>query len=320
MPPKNRDASAWISVESRDSLILPHTRDERRAVAAFPRSDDTSPIELIPARQFTFEELVQAYNQTRVDYIVPMPMNVARLREYVHNYDVDMDASTVAIEGDQILGLAMLAVRPGHNWITRLGVLPVKRRRGSGQLLMEHLISQSRRLRVAYILLEVIKNNTPAHRLFLKLGFRELRELMIVRRPPGPPPDDVRPYTVQTLDYHQAIGLLHQRRTVPSWLDETPSRINAGNLAALRVELETSDRGWLVYQATVFQLGRLALQTEVGDPHQVGLALMHALHTRHPATDTKSENLPVDDPHWSAMQAMGYLESFRRIEMRLDLA
>lgn len=282
-------------------------------------TSDAASVKVVSTNQFTFEKLTQAYNQTRVDYIVPMPMNAARLREYVHNYDVDMEASAVAILGDQILGLIMLGVRSGHTWITRLGVLPVKRRFGTGQRLMEHLIAQSRRLKVAHVQLEVIQNNVPAHRLFLKLGFREARELLVIRRPPGPPHASVPSYTPQMLDYHQAVGLLHQRRSSPSWLDETPSLINAGSLSALRVELAGGAWGWLVYQATVFQMGRLVLQTEVGDPHQVGLALVHALHTRYPSTDTKSENLPVDDPHWPALQDMGYLESFRRIEMRLDL-
>lgn len=313
MTSQDSDAPILSLIGTEDFSTFSPIQDNGRISAA-------RPVELVPASRFTFEELTQAYNQTRVDYIVPMPMNAARLREYVHNYDVDLDASAVAIEGDQILGLAMLGVRPGHTWITRLGILPVKRRAGTGQILMEYLIAQSRRLRVSHILLEVIKNNIPAHRLFLKLGFREARELLVIRRPPGPPADDVGPYTVQTLDYQQAIELLHQRQSIPSWLDETPSLINASNLAALRVELETGDRGSLVYQATVFQMGRLVLQTEAGDPYRVGLALTHALHTHHPCTDTKSENLPVDDPHWPALQDMGYLESFRRIEMRLDLS
>jgi ribosomal protein S18 acetylase RimI-like enzyme len=292
----------------------------RMGAASSPRMPGLAPpIKLVSTNQYTFEELTQAYNQTRVDYIVPMPMNATRLREYAHNYDVDMDASAVAVLGDQMLGLIMLGVRPGHTWITRLGVLPVKRRLGTGQRLMEHLIVQSYRLKATHIQLEVIKDNVPAHRLFLKLGFRETRELLIVRRPPVPVSPDVRPYTFHPLDYHQAVGLLHQRKSVPSWLDERPSLINAGNLAALRIEMESGEWGWLVYQATVFQLGRLVLQTEVGDPREVGRALLHALHTRYPATDTKSENFPADDPHWPALQDMGYLESFRRIEMRLDL-
>ena len=298
-------------------MTLPSPAKASTHSSSPPASDE---IELIPASRFTFEELVAAYNQTRVDYIVPMPMNVARLREYAHNYDVDLEQSAVARRGDQILGLAMLGVRPEHTWITRLGVLPVKRRCGAGQLLMEHLIAQSRRLRVPYIILEVIKGNVPAHRLFLKLGFRETRDLLIIRRPPAPPTDSAPPYIAQDLGYQGAVELLRQRHSTPSWLDETESLVNAGKLAALRVTLENGGRGWLVYQKTIFQLGRLVLQTETGDPHQVGLALVHALHARNPTLDTKSENLPPDDPHWPAMQEMGYLESFCRIEMRLDLS
>jgi ribosomal protein S18 acetylase RimI-like enzyme len=247
-------------------------------------------------------------------------MNAARLREYVHNYDVDMDASAVAVEGDQILGLVMLGIRSRRTWITRLGVLPVKRRHGTGRVLMEHLIEQSRRLKADYVVLEVIKGNTPAYCLFHKLGFCDVRELLVLRRPPGPPAIDVDLYVAESLDYQQAVALLNQRQSVPSWLDEKASLENAGKLAGLRVELKDGGRGWLVYQNTVFQLSRLVLQTEVGDPRRVGLALIHALHTRHPAQDTHTENLPADDPHWTALQELGYLEAFRRIEMRLDLS
>lgn len=308
-------------VEAVEALTVLHNgQEDGKDVATLPRPDDTCVAEVVPASQFTFEELTEAYNQTRVDYIVPMPMNAARLRKYVHNYDVDMDASAVAIDGDQILGLAMLGVRPGHTWITRLGVLPVRRRCGAGRTLMEYLIQQSRRLKVDYVILEVIEGNEPAHRLFQKLGFRDLRDLLVIRRPPAPPAMDVAPYSVRSLHYHQAVTLLSQRRSVPSWLDERPSLENAGNLAGLLVELGTGDWGWLMYQNTIFRLGRLVFQTGAGDPHQVALALGHALHTLHPAQDTNSENLPAEDPHWPALQELGYLESFRRIEMRLDLA
>ncbi len=278
-----------------------------------------SSIRLLPACQFTYEALVAAYNQTRVDYIVPMPMNATRLREYVHTYDVDLTASVVAVEGDQILGLAMLGVRPGHTWVTRLGVLPVKRRRGIGRLLMEHLIAHSRRLGVPYVTLDVIKNNDPAYYLFLKLGFYDVRELLVIRRPPGAPAIPVDSYTCEALDDHQARELLRQRRDAPSWLNETASLENGGNLAALRVELTGGDRGWLVYQKTVFQLNRLIMHTEVGEPGRVARALLHALHGYYPTLDTTTENLPANSPYWPAMQEMGYLESFRRIEMHLDL-
>lgn len=278
-----------------------------------------SDIALLPASAFTYEELTEAYNHTRVDYIVPMPMNAARLREYVKTYDIDMDASVVAVDGTEILGLSMLGLRAGRAWITRLGVISRKRRRGTGWTMVTHLIEQARLRQAKYIVIEVIKNNAPAHALFTKLGFNETRELLVLRRPPGEPKmTDVNP-EIKSLGYPEAMKLLKTRQSEPSWVDESESLVNAGNLSAFYATLSDGSVGWLVYQNTVFHLGRLVLQTEVGDPHQVGRALLHHLHNTHPVQDTKTENLPVDDPHWSAFKELGYIEMFRRAEMILPL-
>jgi hypothetical protein len=106
---------------------------------------------------------------------------------------------------------------------------------------------------------------------------------------------------------------------MPSWIDEKESMINAGNLAAFGAFLADGSRGWLVYQNTVFQLSRLIIQTDEGDPVMVGRALLHQLYNAHPVQDTKTENLPMDDPHWPAFKEAGYLEVFDRIEMILSL-
>lgn len=279
--------------------------------------DDLS-FDLVPASDYTIEELTYAYNQTRVDYIVPMPMNAARLREYVRIYDVDVERSVVALGKDRILGLAMLGVRPGHTWVTRLGVVPDARRSGAGEAMMRYLVSQSLHLGVDAMVLDVIKNNKPAHRLFHKLGFEDIRELLILRRPPGAPVQTVKDYTVTLFGEEQALDLLKRRRSTSSWLDEYASLKNAGNLLALTVTLEEGGSGWLVYQSTSFQLGRLVPQVEEGDPYEVARALAHALHANHPAQDTKTENVPVDAPHLQGFLDMGYLEAFGRIEMHLN--
>jgi ribosomal protein S18 acetylase RimI-like enzyme len=276
-------------------------------------------VDLIPASAFSYEELTEAYNHTRVDYLVPMPMNAARLREYVETYDVDMDCSVVAVDGNEILGLAMLGVRERRAWITRLGIIRSKRRRGTGWQMVTHLVSQARQKEAGHIVIEVIKNNTPAHNLFLKAGFRPTRELLVLRRPPGPPKIEAPTGNIKTLGYTEAIRLLENRASEPSWLDETESLINAGNLAALYAILEDGSKGWLVYQNTVFQLGRLVVQTDEGNPLLVGRALLHYLHCVHQAQDTKTENLPKSDPHWPAFQELGYLQVFDRIEMVLPL-
>ncbi len=310
---------------SQFTMPISNVQENRLCLVPAFSPDPTCTLKFLPADQLSWEELTYAYNQTRIDYLVPMPMNAARLREYVHNYDVDLTASVVVVENDQILGLAMLGVRPGHTWPTRLGVLPISRQRGLGRLLMEHLLDQSRQRGAAYVTLEVIQGNEAAYKLFKRLGFQETRELLILRRPPGLPDLTenhavvAMPSSVQALDSHRALALLPHRRSIPSWLDDLPSLRNAGQLAGLYVELKDGSRGWLVYRQTVFQLSHLVLQTEVGDPREVGRALLHALHTRHPGHDTNTENFPADDPHLPALQDLRYLEAFRRIEMRLDL-
>jgi ribosomal protein S18 acetylase RimI-like enzyme len=274
-------------------------------------------IDLIPASAFSYEELTNAYNRTRVDYIVPMPMNAARLREYVETYDVDMDASVVAIDGNEVLGLAMLGVRPGRTWITRLGVVRHQRRQRTGWTLVTHLIEQAQLKKASYIVIEVIEDNDPAHNLFVKKGFEVTRQLLVLRRPPARPRLEVPPAEVHALGYNEAVHLLKNRESTPSWIDEYESLVNAGNLSAFYATLEDGSSGWLVYQNTVFQLGRLVIQTEVGNPLAVAKVLLHRLHTEHSVQDTKTENLPITDPHWPIFKEMGYIIMFRRNEMVL---
>jgi len=277
-------------------------------------------VTLMPASAYTYEELTEAYNQTRVDYIVPMPMNSAKLQEYVETYDVDMDASAVALDPKgQKLSLGMLGVRKNRAWITRLGVIRSNRRQHVGWMLVTHLIEQAHRKDADYVILEVIDDNYPAYNLFIKKGFKPVRELLVLRRPPSDVNITPPKASIDTLSYSDAIDLLKKRSSKPSWLDEYESLVNAGNLSAFYARLNDGSEGWLVYQNTVFQLGRLVIQTEVGHQVDVARALLHHLHTEHPVQDTKTENLPANDPHWPAFKEIGYMVSFRRVEMILPL-
>ena len=56
-----------------------------------------------------------------------------------------------------------------------------------------------------------------------------------------------------------------------------------------------------------------------GEDKSIALALLHAVHHQYPRHETQVENLPVNSPLWPIFQRVGYVESFRRIEMRLLL-
>ncbi|PID84695.1 MAG: hypothetical protein CSA11_11695 [Chloroflexi bacterium] len=275
-------------------------------------------MDLIPANHFTYEQLVDVYNQTRIDYVVPMPMNVARMREYFHVYDIDLARSTVMMEDNVMQGLGMLGVRENRTWVTRLGVLPAGRRKGIGRTIMQEMLRQSTHLNVDTCWLEVIKGNKPAHILFKGLGFQETRELIVARRPPNPNaeiPAHIHYKSVTPLDHEDAIILLSHRKERPNWLNETETFDHVKNLSALVIELENGGKGWVTYHAGLFQLTRVIVEVTAGDTIDVTAAILHMLHHRHKRQDTITENL-FDEMQYQGFQQAGYFEAFRRVEMK----
>jgi ribosomal protein S18 acetylase RimI-like enzyme len=283
-------------------------------------SESEPGLQLNPASHFSIEVLTAAYNQTRVDYLVPMPMNAARLAEYIRVYDVHLDKSFVATDSGQILGLAMLGVRPGRTWVTRLGVLPARRRRGVGRALMHALLHTGQALGAGLTVLEVIKNNAPAYNLFIQCGFHATRELLVLRRPPGPPP---RPPVgeVRRLSQTEIAACLVAHPARESWIAQVESLTHVEGLMGLALTMPDDSRGTLIFEQQrhgrfIVILSRLTLLTERGEPATVGGALLTHLHHRYPELDTYAENIAMDDPHLAAFFELNYVESFRRIEMQ----
>ena len=279
-----------------------------------------SPHKAVPTSQYNFTELADIYSRAREDYIVPMPMNARRMEDYVTAYDVDLASSFVAMdtEDGEINGICMLGVRDDRTWITRLGVIPDRRRRRSGLFLMEAEIEASQRLGKDFVQLEVIKGNDPAHRLFTKLGFEVTRELLVIRRPPGAvDPSLVPEMTIEPIEGEKVFHLLEKREAGAAWTEQTASLRNAGKMLGLCVTLPDGEEGWIVFQKTAFQLSHFVFAPDISDAMMS--ALLAAVHTTYNMQDTKVENVSVLHPTWQAYQKFGYVVAFGRIEMLLAL-
>ena len=273
-------------------------------------------IEIIPAAQFTIQELTDLYNQTRVDYLVPMPMSADRLAEYIRDFDVDLSSSGVAHADDgQALGLGMLGVRRNRTWITRLGVLPTTRRGGVGDALMDYMLEKANTLGLQETHLEVIKNNEPAHRLFLKKGFHNTDEYLVMRRAPHSISESLIG-TIKWQDRDEALQTLHAYPSHLTWINALESMENSPDVNGMQIQLPNGGRGWLVYRIQKFFLSHLVMHTEQGNPVEVGTQLLSHLYTRYPRMDTYAENILESDPHLPAFRSLSFFENFSRIEMR----
>lgn len=296
---------------------------------------------LLPASEFTLEELTEAYNRTRTDYLIPMPMNPGRFQEYIALYDVNLPASRVAVSGESIVGLGMLGTRAERSWVTRLGVLPEGRRQGVGTAVLQSLLDESLGKGVPIVWLEVIYKNQPAHELFLKFGFQPTRELIVARRPPksaGGMSAVMNARKIQYLQHDEVIELHCRRRERMNWLNEIGTMRNVRRLAAaaveddpgrsslheaphlsgILIEFQDGSQGWVSYQATTLQLKRISVEVIRGEPGRTTADLLEFMHRLHAAQDAVVENIP-DDEQWAGFRQVGYFEVFRRIEMMRDL-
>src|SRR5687768_4361711 len=136
---------------------------------------------LISAGNYDWDALTALYNHTRSDYLVPMQMTPDRMAEYARIYDVSLDHSFVALDdSSEQVGIGMLSLRPGRAWITRLGVLPSQRGKGTARRSVDALIGAAWDAGVDLIQLEYITGNEAAGRLFTSAGFTPIGGLVVL--------------------------------------------------------------------------------------------------------------------------------------------
>lgn len=263
---------------------------------------------LIPAGALSIEALTALYNRARADYLVPMPMTPETMAVYLTRHDIDLNASRVAeIDGESV-GLALLGLRGDRAWITRMGVIREARRAGAGRVLVEGVLAAAAERGAASAQLEVIADNAIGQRLFRAAGFAPVRRLLVLARAPGPPVD-LALLPDRLLDNTEARAALEQMNIgyAPSWVEETPSLLQARRLAGIAV-----DQALLFYGDDEGILAPVVLCNASG---MTGPALLGALHSQWPAHAALKENVPEGSGQAEWFFDAGYRLSFARVEM-----
>ncbi len=119
-------------------------------------------------RPMTHDDLESIVRIERAAY--PYPWTLGNFRDCL---EAGYSCWTAELDGE-IAGywIMMLAVGEGH--ILNCCVAPAWQGRGFGRQMMEHLIATARSHGAQFIFLEVRPSNTPAVRLYQRLGFSAL--------------------------------------------------------------------------------------------------------------------------------------------------
>jgi len=283
-------------------------------------------VHIRPADQVPLTALATALNRAYSDYYIPIYVDEVSLHAMLKRDDVALAHCAVALDEGEVIGTGLLGVRGTSGWIGGMGVVPHKRRQGIGRRVLGYLIARARALGVRMLRLEVVEENTGAHTLYREHGFRDIRHLHTLERPPQR--DDTlaafhNNYTItqeapQTLLAHYEE--FHAVRNC--WQRDLPSL----------ARLTPFCRGWALYDADTLQgyiLGQLAphsvlvfdIATKTNGPQGAAhaAALLAHLHNRHTHTLGHAYNVAEDDPAMEAYHALGYQTHLRQIEMGLAL-
>jgi ribosomal protein S18 acetylase RimI-like enzyme len=277
------------------------------------------PVHIRPASEYSISQLLDIYNLTRSDYLVPMQMAPADLEEYLQVYDITLDGSVVAELDGQPAGINLLGIRGDQGWVTRLGVAAKARRRSVAKSMMEALLEQARRRDVGRMWLEVIADNQPGRRLFQSFGFEPCGELIVAERPDAPPTTiPVNQAVVQPISGPEILEELARRDGHVDWKNHIDSLSKLGGLNGLSVKAD-SGSAWVAFRPKGSCLEKTILGVTSGHVGEMGWTALHHLQLLRGGLTLKAENVPAKDETWGAYLRAGFQVSFRRIEMSLSL-
>ena len=266
------------------------------------------------AEAFSIDELTRIYNESRKDYMISMPMTVARMQRYIDLYDVDLGHSVVAIRGSAFYGIGMLGVREGVSWITRLGVMPAGRRMGVGRKMVRHLLDHARALGQYGVKLEVIQGNVPAIRMFRSLGFRSGNELLILHRESIPTMLQ-KPEYHACLTYKECLAVVQQYPMEQPWILQAATFHNARDVTGMKFSCSDGTTGWMVFRRRKRGLSHFVFHTIAGDPERLAAAGLAALVEKYPGMKIRIENISGSDPHLPMLLRAGLKVDFKRTEL-----
>jgi GNAT superfamily N-acetyltransferase len=265
--------------------------------------------ELVPASRLSRRELAELFTASFEGYVVPMHVDEAAFTRMVDLFDLDLEASLIAVRDGRTIGLANLGIRGEQGWIGGMGVVPAERRRGVGELLMRGLHDAAKSRGVRELVLEVIDANGAAKELYAKLGYEHVRDLELWTL-------DAEPAATSAREVPAAVAharVCELRHAPEPWqrADATVERLLAGDPGARGLEVEA---GAAVVRVTPH--GVAVDQIAARDAAAAHDLLAAALSAGRPLRLT---NLPSGDPAAEAFAALGGRVELRQHELRLAL-
>jgi GNAT superfamily N-acetyltransferase len=271
-------------------------------------------VRLVSADALELPAIATLFNAAFSDYTVPLQLDEAALREHLDFNDVDLESSCIAMEESPV-AFALIARRGAAAWVGGMGTAPGSRRRGLGERALVGGLeaATARNCRAAW--LEVIAENEPAIRLYRRLGFEVVRDLIVWSLPAN---GDSPPVSRQVDPQVAHAWIVANRESREPWQrsDESLARIGAAAVPqGLVVERDGEVAAAMVFRQKADTV--TALQIAALDDVSAADALLAAAGGER---DLRLSNAPLDESPSRALRQLGARPVARQHEMHLRLS
>lgn len=263
-------------------------------------------MEVVPASDRTHAQLAALFTAGYEGYSLPVTVDEPAFAFMAGSWDYDLEASLVAVEAGEDVGLCMLGVRGEDGWIGGVGVVAPRRGRGIGRRLMDAVAERARGLGVRRLWLEVLVQNEPALALYEKLGYERVRELEVW---------SLEPLVFQKHKARSVPAAVVQERIRAARREREPWQRADETVAKLEgLEGLANDAA-----AVVFRIAgeRISLLQAVADDDVAAREILQAFPAA--ATSLSWLNGPAGHPVNAAIAGLGGTLSARQHEMVLEL-
>jgi ribosomal protein S18 acetylase RimI-like enzyme len=260
-------------------------------------------LELRPASSLELDDLAALFTRGYEGYQIQFQVDAEAARFMQRTFDLDPDASRIALRDGEPVGLANIGIRGTRGWIGGLGVVASARRQGVGRVLMDAVHDEARIRGVEVVRLEVLEENVAAFRLYEQLGYERVRWLEI-----GTLAEDASDEAGEAVPADEALARVRALRREPEpWQREDETLAHYDDLRGLAVGSS----------AAVFRIasGRVTLLQYATD-EETAEDLLRALRAHGSVT---LFNVAAGDPLLAAFAALGGNTALRQQELELKL-
>jgi ribosomal protein S18 acetylase RimI-like enzyme len=271
-------------------------------------------MEFISAEHLDYPALAHAFNSAYEDYVLPVNLNAAQMQAHIEHYDIRLDASRVLVEDGDIIGVGLLGIREKRGWVGGFGIAKARRRSGLGRQLMAALLDSAREAGLSAVQLEVIEGNSAAHSLYVKVGFQDLRRLLIFQSTSLTALSGSYEYKLVTLT--EALTLHERFHPVPNPWQREPESLRVSGASAWAA---SRDGEPLAYATGITNQQSINL-LDAGFTNEDALrGLVLHLHQQHPKAVGRFVNVGEDEPIRGVFESLGYQQIMSQFEMRIML-